>query len=75
VLLSETDYRVAISPLTAEEGGRDLIKFPDLAGCVSDGVTIEEAVVNGAEGKLDWIAAIRDADRVVSSPKVDATEA
>jgi antitoxin HicB len=75
VPLSETDYRVAIRPLTAEEGGRDPIELPDLLGCMSDGETIEQAVVNGAEGRLYWIEAIRDAARMVPLPKVGATEA
>jgi hypothetical protein len=34
-------------PLTDDEGGGYLIEFPDIPGCISDGETHEEAIVNG----------------------------
>lgn len=61
--MSEIECRFTIRPLTAEEGGGYLIEFPDLPGCMSDGEAIEEALVNGAEAKRDWIAAMREAGR------------
>ena len=38
-------------------GPGDLITFPDLSGCMSDGGTIEEALANGADAEKAWIAA------------------
>ena len=73
--MSEIEYRFAIRPLTAEEGGGYLIEFPDLPGCMSDGETIEEALANGAEAKRDWIAAMREAGRQVPLPSADDAEA
>ena len=50
-------YPFEIRPLTAEEGGGYLITFPDLPGCMSDGETIEEAIVNGADAETAWLQA------------------
>jgi antitoxin HicB len=73
--MTQTDYRFAIRPLTAEEGGGYFIEFPDLPGCVSDGETVEEAIANGAEAKRDWIAAMEAAGRPVPPPTAEAVEA
>ena len=35
-----------IETLSDEDGGGFLISYPNLAGCVSDGETTEEAMVN-----------------------------
>lgn len=66
--MSETDYPFAIRPLTADEGGGYLIEFPDLPGCMSDGETVEEAIRNGGDAKRAWIAAMREAGRLVPAP-------
>ena len=50
------DYPLEITPLSAEEGGGCLITFPDLPGCMSDGETPEEAVVNGRDAFGCWMA-------------------
>jgi len=73
--MSEIEYRFTVRPMTADEGGGYLIEFPDLPGCMSDGATVEEAIVNGAEAKRDWIAAMRAAGRALPPPTVEATEA
>lgn len=54
------DYPFQVRPLTKAEGGGYLIEFPDLPGCLSDGETIEEALVNGADALRSWIAAARE---------------
>jgi predicted RNase H-like HicB family nuclease len=59
----QTDYSFTIRPLTPAEGGGYLIEFPDLPGCMSDGETVAEAVVNGMDAKADWIAAMRTGRR------------
>jgi antitoxin HicB len=56
------DYRFEIRPLSRAEGGGFLISFPDLAGCISDGETISEAVRHGKEAFQSWVSArIQDA--------------
>lgn len=51
------DYPFEVRPLTKSEGGGYLITFPDLPGCMSDGETPEEAIINGKDAFHCWIAA------------------
>jgi antitoxin HicB len=46
-VIPNVPYRFTIRPLREDEGGGYLIEFPDLPGCMSDGATIEEAILNG----------------------------
>jgi antitoxin HicB len=46
-----------IRELSKDEGGGWLITFPELSGCVSDGDTIEEAIINGADAEKAWLEA------------------
>lgn len=61
-------YAHIVSPLAAEEGGGYLITFPDLPGCMSDGETEAEAIVNGRDAFLAWVSARYDAKKPVPSP-------
>jgi predicted RNase H-like HicB family nuclease len=65
---SDTEYRFTIRPLTEEEGGGYLIEFPDLPGCMSDRETIEEAIADGEDAKRCWIAAMKEAGRLIPPP-------
>ncbi len=49
--------KIALRPLTEEEGGGWLATFPDLPGCMSDGETPEEALRNAAEAETAWLTA------------------
>ena len=60
-------YAHIVSPLAAEEGGGYLITFPDLPGCMSDGETEAEAIVNGRDAFLAWVSARYDAKKPVPS--------
>jgi antitoxin HicB len=42
-------YRFTVRPMTAEEGTGYPIEFPDVPLCLSDGATVEEAIVNGRD--------------------------
>jgi antitoxin HicB len=42
-------YRFTVRPMTADEGAGYLIEFPDVPLCMSDGATVEEAIVNGRD--------------------------
>ena len=42
-------YRFTVRPMTDEEGTGYLIEFPDVPLCMSDGATVEEAIVNGRD--------------------------
>jgi antitoxin HicB len=55
-------------PLSEDEGGGWMITFPDLPGCMSDGETPEEAMVNGRDAVAAWIEAVRASGRKIPSP-------
>lgn len=55
--MSALAYPVLIELLPAEDGGGYLATVPDLPGCMSDGETPEEAVVNVQDAIACWIEA------------------
>lgn len=61
-------YGHMISPLSADDGGGYMITFPDLPGCMSDGETLEEVLVNGRDAFNSWIAAQVDMGREIPEP-------
>jgi antitoxin HicB len=61
-------YAHIISPLSQEEGGGYLITLPDIPGCMSDGETPEEAVINGKDAFESCIAAFVDMGRPIPKP-------
>ncbi|MCE7028497.1 type II toxin-antitoxin system HicB family antitoxin [Jiella avicenniae] len=62
------DYPIVIRPLSDEEGGGYLATFPDLAGCVSDGETAEEALANAKEAFAEWMETNKRHARQVPAP-------
>ena len=60
-------YGHIISPLS-DDGGGYMITFPDLPGCMSDGETMEEVLVNGRDAFNSWIAAQMDMGRRIPAP-------
>jgi len=52
-------YPFEIRPLGEEDGGGFLISFPDIPGCVSDGETEEEAIVNGRQALAASLSALK----------------
>jgi antitoxin HicB len=61
-------YGHIIAPLSEEDGGGYMITFPDLPGCMSDGETLEETLVNGRDAFNSWIAAQVDMKRQIPAP-------
>ena len=53
--MKKLEYPFNISILSPEEGSGYLIEFPDLPGCISDGETLDETIVNGKDALLCWI--------------------
>ena len=62
------EYMYEIAPLPKEDGGGYLIALPDLPGCMSDGDTIEQAIINGRDAFVAWISAAVDQGRPIPSP-------
>lgn len=61
-------YPFEMRPLSDEEGGGWLIAFPDLPGCISDGETPEEAMVNGKDAVAAWISAMQASGAEIPKP-------
>ena len=57
-MIPDVPYRFTIRPLSEDGGGGYPIEFPDLPGCMSDGETIEEAIVHGIDAMRGWIEAM-----------------
>jgi HicB_like antitoxin of bacterial toxin-antitoxin system len=58
-MIPDVAYRFTIRPLPAyDAAAANLIAFPDLPGCVSDGATIEQAIANGIDAMRGWLKAM-----------------
>ena len=51
------DYPINLSPIPEDEGGGYMVTFPDLPGCIADGDTVEEAIVEARDAFVAWTAA------------------
>ena len=67
-MIEDVPYRFTVQPLTEEEGGGYLIEFPELPGCMSDGETVEQAIVNGIDAMRGWIEAMRAEGHPIPQP-------
>lgn len=65
------DYSFDLRPLSKTQGGGWLITWRDLAGCMSDGETPEEAIENGRDAFAAWMA-VRQGDLKKPAPKPSA---
>ena len=48
------DYAINIAPLPPEEGGGYLVTMPDLPGCVADGESVDEALMEARDAFKAW---------------------
>ena len=63
------DYPVHIWPIPADEGGGYMISFPDLPGCIADGNTIDEAIIEARDAFDVWAMAEREDKGELPAPK------
>jgi predicted RNase H-like HicB family nuclease len=66
--MTKLTYPVLIEPLSPEDGGGFVATVPALPGCMSDGDTPEEALVNVQDAIAAWIEAARNLGRPVPAP-------
>ena len=66
--MNKLEYSVVVEPLAAEDGGGFVATVPDLPGCMSDGETPEEALVNVQDAIVAWIEAANDLGHIVPKP-------
>jgi len=55
--------RFEIEPLTEEDGGGYLIRFPDYPGCIADGATPEEAIAEGTDALQSYVLTLKELGR------------
>ena len=67
-------YQFTVRPLSREEGGGYLVEYPDIPGCMSDGETIEEAIMNGREALLDSMEVFKESGRKIPQPTIEAAQ-
>lgn len=66
--MTDLTYAVIVEPLQAGEGGGFLATVPDLPGCVSDGATPEEALINVRDAIAMWLEAAAELGRPIPHP-------
>jgi antitoxin HicB len=71
--MSRLTYPVVVQPLKDEDGGGFVATVPDLLGCLSDGETPEEALLNVQHAIAAWIEAAQDMGRKVPKPSAQLT--
>ena len=57
--------RFEIRPLSQVEGGGYLLEFPDYPGCVADGATPEEAILEGRDALKSYLATLEELGRAI----------
>jgi antitoxin HicB len=57
--------RFEIKPLSESDGGGYLIEFPDFPGCMADGATPEEAILEGRDALLSYTQTLEELGRKV----------
>lgn len=67
-MIEDVPYRFTVRPLTESEGGGHLVEFPELPGCMSDGDTVEQAIVNGIDAMRGWTLAMRAEGHPIPQP-------
>ena len=69
--MTKLAYRIVIEPLSKDDGGGYFATVPDLPGCMSDGETPEDALLNVQDALQCWIEAARELGRDVPQPTRD----
>jgi len=65
------NYEIKIRKLSEEEGGGWFAEIPLLPGCISDGETPEEAILNINDAKKCWIETSLELERPIPEPITD----
>ena len=66
--MTQLRYAVLVEPLSEDDGGGFLATVPDLPGCMSDGDTPEQAIVNVQDAILAWMEAAEEMGRPIPEP-------
>jgi antitoxin HicB len=61
-------YPFKIETISEEDGGGYMITYTDLPGCISDGETIEELLLNGEDAKRAWVQTAYEKSMEIPEP-------
>lgn len=66
------EYPFTIHKLSSEEGGGYMAEALDLNGCIADGETIDEAVINLEDAITSWIRTAQEFGDPIPIPSDDS---
>lgn len=66
--MTKLAYRIVIEPLSKDDSGGYFATVPDLPGCMSDGKTPEDALLNVQDAIRCWIEAVTEMGRDIPLP-------
>ena len=66
------NYDIKIRHLPEEEGGGWFAEIPLLPGCMSDGETVEDLLMNLEDAKKCWFETCLESGRSIPEPQEDA---
>ncbi len=66
--MANNQYAIVIVALSDEDGGGYLGFAPDLKGCMSDGATSAEALINTEQAVLEWLDAAQENGQEAPAP-------
>lgn len=69
IVVDKYNYKVEIIKLSEDDGGGFLAEVPKLPGCISDGETREEALINVQDAIKSWIDTAKDLKRKIPLPE------
>ena len=67
-MAKQTEYAIMVEPLSDADGGGWLASVPALPGCVGDGESREEALVDAQNAISEWLDAARQLGRAAPGP-------
>ena len=72
--LNLDQYRFTVCTPSKIEGGGDLVEYPDLPGCVSDGETVEEAISHGRSALRACMEVLKESGRKRPQSRTEAAQ-
>ncbi len=67
------DYAIEFKPLKKDEGGGFLVTFPDLPGCMADGETTADSIIEAKDAFKCWMEAQKEWGREYPKPSTSGT--
>ena len=62
-------YKYELIVFWSDEDERSVVEVPELPGCMADGTTYEEAVINAQKIIFEWIETTESLGREIPQPR------